>query len=207
MPHIRVLCVDDHLLMREGVIRVLGLHPDVAVVAQASNGQDAIDQFVKHRPDVTLMDLQLPRVSGLQAIAAIRQLDANARIVVLTMYQADEDIYRALQAGASGYLLKDTVPEDLIRVIREVHAGKRSIPPDIQAKFDVRMGQRLLTARELQVLELLGQGMRNKEVALELHISEDTTRAHVKSIFLKLNVHDRTAALSEGLKRGLIRIG
>ena len=207
MSQIRVLCVDDHLLMREGVIRVLGLHPDVAVVAQASNGQDAIDQFAKHRPDVTLMDLQLPRVSGLQAIAAIRQLDANARIVVLTMYQADEDIYRAIQAGASGYLLKDTVPEDLIRVIREVHAGKRSIPPDIQAKFDVRMGQRLLTARELQVLELLGQGMRNKEVALELHISEDTTRAHIKSIFLKLNVHDRTAALSEGLKRGLIRIG
>lgn len=207
MSDIRVMCVDDHRLMREGVVRILGLHADVTVVAQASNGEEALAQFLLHRPDVTLMDLQLPGVNGLQAIRAIRQADPGARIVVLTMYQGDEDIFRALQAGAVGYLLKDTVPEDLIRVIREVHAGKRSIPPDILAKVEGRMSHRVLTVRELQVLELLGKGMRNKEVAVELSISEDTARAHIKSIFLKLNVHDRTAALSEALRRGLIHIG
>jgi DNA-binding NarL/FixJ family response regulator len=193
--------------MREGIVRILGLHSDVTVVAQASTGQEAVEQFLLHRPDVTLMDLQLPGMTGLQAIGAIRVADPGARIVVLTMYQGDEDIYRALQAGAAGYLLKDTVPEDLIRVVHEVHEGKQSIPPDILAKVEARMSHRVLTVRELQVLELLGRGMRNKEVALQLSISEDTARAHIKSIFIKLNVHDRTAALSEALRRGLIHIG
>src|SRR5688572_14743786 len=122
---IRVLCVDDHRLLREGVARIVGLQPDMTVVAEASNGEDAIEQFARHRPDVTLMDLQLPRMNGLQAIRAIRQSQADARIVVLTMYQGDEDIYRAIEAGAMGYLLKDTLPDDLIRVIREVHGGRR----------------------------------------------------------------------------------
>ena len=188
-------------------MRILALSTGVTVVAEASTGQEAIEQFFKHRPDVTLMDLQMPRMTGLQAIRAIRQAEPDARIVVLTVYQGDEDIYQALHSGVTGYLLKDTVPQDLIRVIREVHAGKRSIPPDIQAKMDARMHRAALTMRELQVLELLAKGGRNKEVAAELGISEDTVRAHIKSILHKLGVHDRTAALTEALRRGLVRLG
>jgi DNA-binding NarL/FixJ family response regulator len=193
--------------MREGIMRVIGLQPDMTVVAQANNGEEAVEQFLQHRPDVTLMDLQLPRVNGLHAIRAIRHAQPDARIIVLTMYQGDEDIYRALQAGAAGYLLKDTVPEDLVRVIREVHAGQRAIPPDVAAALALRAKQPSLTLRELQVLELLATGKRNKEIAADLGISSDTARAHIKSIFLKFNVHDRTAALAEALRRGIIHIG
>jgi two-component system NarL family response regulator len=193
--------------MREGIMRVVGLQPDMMVVAQANNGEEAVEQFLQHRPDVTLMDLQLPRVNGLHAIRAIRHAQPDARIIVLTMYQGDEDIYRALQAGAAGYLLKDTVPEDLVRVIREVHAGQRAIPPDVAAVLALRARQPSLTLRELQVLELLATGKRNKEIAADLGISSDTARAHIKSIFVKFNVHDRTAALAEALRRGIIHIG
>jgi DNA-binding NarL/FixJ family response regulator len=207
MPEIRVLCVDDHRLMREGIVHIVGLQPDITVVAEASNGEEAVDQFLRHKPDVTLMDLQLPRMNGLQAIRAIRHAEPNARVVVLTMYHGDEDIFRALQAGAAGYLLKDTVPEDLVRVIREVHEGKRAIPPDIEAALALRATQPALTFRELQVLELLATGKRNKEIAADLGISSDTARAHIKSIFIKFNVHDRTAALAEALRRGIIHIG
>jgi DNA-binding NarL/FixJ family response regulator len=203
---IRVLCVDDHRLLREGVARIVGLQPDMTVVAEASNGEDAIEQFARHRPDVTLMDLQLPRMNGLQAIRAIRQSQADARIVVLTMYQGDEDIYRAIEAGAMGYLLKDTLPDDLIRVIREVHGGRRVLPPEIAAALEQRASQPALTYREFQVLELLATGKRNKEIAAALGISGDTASAHIKSIFLKFNVHDRTAALAEALRRGIIHI-
>jgi DNA-binding NarL/FixJ family response regulator len=206
-PHIRVLCVDDHRLMREGIARVIGLQPDMQVIAEASHGEEAVEQFLRHRPDVTLMDLQLPRMNGLQTIRAIRHAEPDARIVVLTMYHGDEDIYRALQAGAVGYLLKDTVPEDLVRVIREVHSGGRAIPPDVAAALATRANQPSLTFRELQVLELLATGKRNKEIANELGISGDTARVHIKSIFLKFNVHDRTAALAEALRRGIIHIG
>jgi DNA-binding NarL/FixJ family response regulator len=207
MPDIRVLCVDDHRLMREGIVHIVGLQPDIKVVAEASNGEEAVEQFRRHRPDVTLMDLQLPRMNGLQAIRAIRHDEPNARVVVLTMYHGDEDIYRALQAGAAGYLLKDTVPEDLVRVIREVHGGKRAIPPDVERALAMRATQPALTFRELQVLELLATGKRNKEIAADLGISSDTARAHIKSIFIKFNVHDRTAALAEALRRGMIHIG
>lgn len=203
---IRVLCVDDHRLLREGVARIVGLQSDMTVVAEASNGEDAIEQFARHRPDVTLMDLQLPRMNGLQAIRAIRQEQADARIVVLTMYQGDEDIFRALEAGAMGYLLKDTLPDDLIRVIREVHDGRRVLPPEIAAALEQRASQPALTYREFQVLELLATGKRNKEIAAALGISGDTASAHIKSIFLKFNVHDRTAALAEALRRGIIHI-
>jgi DNA-binding NarL/FixJ family response regulator len=204
---IRVLCVDDHPLVRQGIIRTLALSADVTVVAEAATGQEAMQKYFEHRPDVTLMDLEMPRMSGLQAIRAIRQAEPHARIVVLTVYQGDEDIYQALQLGAAGYLLKDTVPQDLIRVIREVHAGQRSIPPDVQAKLEARAHRGVLSMREVQVLELLARGMRNKEVAAELGITEDTARAHIKSILAKLQVHDRTAALAEGLRRGLVRLG
>ncbi len=203
---IRVLCVDDHRLLREGIARIIGLQPDMAVIAEASNGEEAIEQFKRHKPDVTLMDLQLPRMNGLEAIRVIKTEQPDARIVVLTMYQGDEDIYRAIQSGAAGYLLKDTVPEDLIRVIREVHSGRRVLPPEIAAALELRASQPSLTLRELQVLELLATGKRNKEIAAELGISGDTASAHIKSIFVKFNVHDRTAALAEALRRGIIHI-
>jgi DNA-binding NarL/FixJ family response regulator len=201
-----VLCVDDHRLMREGVARIVSVQGDMEVVAEASNGDQAVAQFLAHRPDVTLMDLQLPVVNGIEAIRRIRQHDTSARIVVLTMYQGDEDIHRAFEAGAMGYLLKDTIPDDLVQVIREVHAGRRVVVPDIQRALDQRASQPTLTLRESQVLELLASGMRNKEIAATLGISTDTTGAHVKSIFAKFGVHDRTAALAEGIRRGIIHI-
>jgi DNA-binding NarL/FixJ family response regulator len=192
--------------MREGIARIVGVQPDMTVVAEASNGEEAVEQFARHRPDVTLMDLQLPTMGGLEAIRVIRSNQPDARIVVLTMYQGNEDIHRAIEAGAMGYLLKDTLPDDLIRVIRAVHGGERVIPPEIAAALELRASQPTLTYRELQVLELLATGMRNKEIAAELGISSDTASAHVKSIFQKLNVHDRTAALAEGLRRGIIHL-
>lgn len=208
MSQIRVLCVDDHRLIREGVARVLGLEPDIAVVAQASTGDEAVEEFARHRPDITLMDLQLAgHKSGVDAIRAIRGAQPDARVIVLTMYQRDEDVYRALEAGAVGYLLKDTLPQDLVQAIREVHVGKEHIPADMRARVNARLNQPCLTGREAQVLTLLAQGLRNKELAQDLGISEDTARAHVRSIFVKLNVHDRTAALSEAIKRGIIHIG
>ncbi len=207
MSQIRVLCVDDHRLIREGIIHILALEPDITVVAQAGNGAQAIDEFLRHRPDVTLMDLRLPGTTGLEAIRTIRQTEPEARIVVLTMYQGDEDIYRAFEAGAAGYLLKETLPQELIHAIREVHAGKSLIPADIRAKLNAHVHQLSLTPREAEVLTLLAKGMRNKELAAQLNISEDTARAHIRNIFLKLQVHDRTAALSEALRRGLIHIG
>ena len=192
--------------MREGIIRIVTTYPDVLVVAQATDGREAVEQFRRHEPDVTLMDLQLPKMNGLEAIRQIRSSHPQARIVVLTMYQGDEDIYRALQAGAAGYVLKDAVPEELIHVIREAHAGREAIPPEVAARLGARANQPALTSRELQVLQLLKTGRRNKEIAGELGISEDTARTHIKSIFQKLNVHDRTAALSEAYRRGLVHI-
>jgi DNA-binding NarL/FixJ family response regulator len=203
---IRVLCVDDHRLMREGISRIVGVQPDMTVVAQASDGEQAVEQFLRVRPDVTLMDLEMPTMRGVQAIHAIRRHEPNARIVVLTMYNGDEDIHRAVAAGAVGYLLKDMLPDDLVRVIREVHAGGRVIPPEIAAALELRASQPTLTHREFQVLELLSTGKRNKEIAAALGISADTASAHVKSIFQKFNVHDRTAALGEALRRGIIHI-
>ena len=205
-PTIRVLCADDHRLKREGIARIVGVQRDMTVVAQASDGEQAVAQFLQHRPDVTLMDLEMPKMNGVLAIQAIRNHQPQARIVVLTMYHGDEDIHRAIAAGAMGYLLKDTLPDDLIRVIREVHAGRRAIPPEIAAVLEQRASQPTLTFRESQVLELLATGKRNKEIAAALGISGDTASAHIKSIFLKFNVHDRTAALAEALRRGIIHI-
>lgn len=203
---IQVMCVDDHRLMREGLARIVNVQRDMRVVAQASSGEEAVDLYGRHRPDVTLMDLQLPRMSGVDAIRAIRAIDGDARVVVVTMYQGDEDIHRAVAAGAMGYLLKDTLPDDLINTIRDVHSGRRAIAPEIAAVLEQRATQPSLTCRELQVLELLATGKRNKEIAAELGISGDTASAHVKSIFVKFNVHDRTAALAEALRRGVIHI-
>jgi DNA-binding NarL/FixJ family response regulator len=203
---ITLLCVDDHRLMREGIVRIIELEKGLRVVAEAATGEEAVAQFLAAKPDVVLMDLKLRGMSGLQAIRAIRQIQADARIVVLTMYEGDENIFHALQAGAMGYLLKDSVSQDLLRVIREVYQGRRSMPPHVAAKFDSRSNQRTLSARELEVLELLATGQRNKEISATLGISEETVRAHIKNILNKLNVHDRTAALTEALRRGILHM-
>jgi len=203
---ITLLCVDEHRLMREGIVRIIELAGGLKVVAEGSSGEEAVAQFMAAKPDVTLMGLKLSGMDRLQAIHQIRHIQPDARIVVLTMHEGDETICRALKAGAMAYLLKDSVPQDLLRVIRDVHQGKRSIPPHIEARLESRSGQRVLTARELEVLELLLQGRRNQEISSALDISHNTVRAHVKNILKKLNVHDRTAALTEALRRGILHI-
>jgi DNA-binding NarL/FixJ family response regulator len=203
---LRVLCVDDHRLMREGIARIVAVHPDMEVVAQASDGYQAVTQFLLHRPDVTLMDLRMPVMDGTEAIRLIRRHDGMARIVVLTMHHGDEDIHGALEAGAMGYLLKDSIPDDLIHVIREVYAGRRVVAPELQHVLEHHASQPVITLRERQVLELLARGMRNKEMSTALGITPDTVGAHIKNIYTKLGVHDRTAALGEAIRRGLVHI-
>jgi DNA-binding NarL/FixJ family response regulator len=203
---IRVLCVDDHWIVREGVALIIASEPDMEVIGSAATGEDAVLLFKQHRPDVTLMDLRLRTMSGLEAIQAIRHEQADARVIVLTMYQGDEDIHRALAAGAAAYLLKETLSDDLIRIVREVHAGERPISPDVQARLDERAAQPTLTSREIQVSELVSQGRRNKEIASILGISEETVHVHLKNIFAKLKVNERTAAVNVALRRGIVHI-
>ncbi len=207
LPHIRILCVEDHQLVREGITLIIDREPDMKVVAAAATGEDSVELYRRHCPDVTLMDLYLGSMTGVEAILAIRSKDAAARIVVLTMSQADEDIHRALQAGAVTYLLNDTMSSDLIRVIREVNAGEKpAIRSDLKARLVARAAGRTLTAREIQVVELVSRGMRNKEISAALGISEETAQVHVKNIFAKLRVRDRTAAMRVALQRGIIHI-
>ncbi|HEX5107730.1 MAG TPA: response regulator transcription factor [Vicinamibacterales bacterium] len=203
---IRVLAVDDHLLMQEGIASVVGTQPDMVLVARAHSGEEAVAQFARHLPDITLMDLRLPAMSGTEAIREIRHLQPDARVIVLTIYQGDEDIYRAMEAGARAYLLKDTLSDRLICTIRDVHAGRRVVPPDIATALERRALRPPLTRREQQVLERLAKGQRNKEIAAALRIGVDTANDHLKSIFSKLGVHDRTAALVEALRTGLIHL-
>ncbi|HEY6508363.1 MAG TPA: response regulator transcription factor [Vicinamibacterales bacterium] len=204
---IRVLCVDDHRLVREGIALIISGTRDMEVVGAATTGEEAIAQFRRHRPDVTLMDLRLAgAVSGVDAIKAIHAEAPDARIIVLTMYSGDEDIHRALVAGATAYLLKDTLSDDLLRVIREVHAGGRPVSPDVKALLDARSGQRNLTRREIEVLELVAKGKRNKEIAVLLGMSLETVPVHLKHIFAKLDVTDRTAAVGVALRRGIVHI-
>jgi DNA-binding NarL/FixJ family response regulator len=205
-PRIRILCVDDHPLVREGIMRKIELQSDMQLVGAAVTGEEAVALFQRHRPDVTLMDLRLPTMSGLDAIRAIRKEDKAAKIVVLTMYQGDEDIHRALQAGASTYVLKNTASDDLMRVVREVHAGVRAIPAETAMQLASREFLAQLTRREVTVVELLAKGMRNKEIAATLGISEDTVEVHLRNIFEKLHVNDRTAALMVALRRGIIHV-
>jgi DNA-binding NarL/FixJ family response regulator len=205
-PRIRVLCVDDHRIVREGIGLIIARQPDMEVAGSAATGEEAIALFKRERPDVTLMDLQLATMSGLEAIQAIRREDADARIIVLTMYQGDEDIHRALSAGATTYLLKDTLSDDLIRFVREVHAGRRPIRADVKARLDERATQPTLTPREVQVMELVSDGRRNKEIAVLLGISEETVQVHLKNIFAKLKVGERTAAVNVAIRRGIVHI-
>ena len=203
---IRVMCVDDHALIRDALTLMVDLQQDMRMVATAGSGEQAFECFQQHHPDVTLMDLQLPTMSGLDAIRAIRREDPEARIVVLTMYEGDEDIYRAIEAGAITYLLKDTLADDLIRIVREVHAGARPMSADVAQRLAGRDEQGTLTRREVQVVELIATGMRNKEIAGVLNISDETVQAHVKNILAKLRAPDRTAAVTIALRRGIIHI-
>ena len=203
---IRILCVDDHRIVREGIASLIDRQPDMRVVASAASGEEAIDLFLEHQPDITLMDLQLGVMDGITAIKIIRSRAPAARIVVLTMRRGDEDIHRALEAGASTYLMKDTISDDLIRVLREVQAGEHPMPADVEARLAERATRATLTDREVQVVELVAQGMRNKEIGVSLGITETTVQVHVKNILAKLKVQDRSGAITAAIRRGIIHI-
>jgi DNA-binding NarL/FixJ family response regulator len=203
---IRVLCVDDHRLVREGLSLIIGREADLEVVGGAASGEEAVTSHRKYRPDVTLMDLQLPRMSGLDAIRIILRESPQARIIVLTMYEGDEDIFRALEAGASTYLLKDTLSDDLLRVVREVHGGQRPIGPDVRLRLAERTRHPTMTSREIDVIALVAQGMGNKDIATSLGISEGTVHVHMRNIFAKLGVSDRMAVVNLARRRGLVHV-
>ena len=203
---IRILLVDDHPMIRAGLAATIKPEPDMTVVATAANGKEAVEQYRLHRPDVTLMDLKMPEMGGVNAICAIRAEFSAAKIMVLTTYEGEEDIYRAMKAGAVSYLLKDTLAENMIRMIREVACGGRPMPPEVAQRLTDRMFQARLTPRELEVLTLVARGLRNKELAADLKISEDTVQGHMKSIFVKLSVSDRTAAVSVAIQRGIVHV-
>ena len=203
---IRILVVDDHALLRAGLGASIGAESDMEIVAAACNGQEALELFRQHRPDITLMDLKMPVMGGVEAILAIRGQFPSAKVIVLSTYEGDEDIYRALEAGAATYLLKDTLAADLARVIREVFAGGRPIPAPVAQRLADRMLQPDLTAREMDVLRLIAKGMRNKEIAARLGIGEETTQGHVKNILLKFRLHDRTEAVAVAVRRGIVHL-
>jgi len=203
---IRVLVVDDHVLLREGIASLLGNESDMQVVAEATNGRESIEQFRKYRPDVTLMDLQMPGMSGMDAITAICGEFPGARIVVLTTYSGDVQVVRALRAGARGYLLKSLLRNELLDTIRAVHAGQKRVPPEIAAEIVEHTTRDSLTAREIEVLRLIGGGNANKEIAAQLSVTEDTVKGHVKNILAKLGANDRTHALAIAFKRGIISL-
>jgi DNA-binding NarL/FixJ family response regulator len=201
---IRVLIVDDHAVVREGLAAMIRVEPDMMVAAQASNGQEALELFRAHRPDVAILDLRLPDKSGVEVISAICRDFPHARILVLTVYDGDEDIYLALQAGARGYLLKETLRDQLIQAIHTIHAGNRCIPPAVATRLAERIFSTQLTARELEVLRFIAKGKSNKEIADLLHITQTTVKGHVNNILTKLRVSDRTEAATTALKRGII---
>ena len=201
---IRVLVVEDHHVVRQGLVALLSVAEGLEVVGEAADGVEAIAQFRKHQPDITLMDLRLPRMSGVDAIQRIRMESPQARVVVLTTYDGDEDIYRALQAGARAYLLKGMTSEELIATIRTVHAGKSHIPAAVAEKLAERMGTEELTPREFDVLEQIVHGKSNKEIATELEITEATVKTHINSLLGKLGVTDRTQAATAAIQRGLV---
>jgi DNA-binding NarL/FixJ family response regulator len=203
---IGVLSVDDHPLLREGIAALLNAESDMKLVAEATNGQEAIEQFRLHRPDVTLMDLQMPALNGIEAIIGIRSEFPNARIIVLTTYAGDVQVLRALKAGAQGYLLKGHVRRELLDTIRAVHAGQKRIPPEVAAELAEHTTEDELTSREIAVLRLIAAGNANKVIAGQLSIAEDTVKSHVTNILAKLGANDRTHAVTIGLKRGIIEL-
>ncbi len=203
---IGILSVDDHALLREGIAALVNAESDMKLVAEASNGQEAIEKFRLHRPDVTLMDLQMPALNGIEAIIGIRAEFSNARIIVLTTYTGDVQVLRALKAGAGAYILKGHVHRELLGTIRAVHAGQKRIPPEVAAELADHAADESLTSREIDVLRLISTGNANKEIAARLSIAEDTVKSHITNILAKLGANDRTHAVTIGLKRGIIEL-
>src|SRR5215468_6681711 len=203
---IRVLCVDDHPIVREGIRAIIGTQPDMSVVDEAGDGQAAVARYREHQPDVVVMDLRMPHLGGVDATTQLRKEFPEARIIVLTTYEGDEDIHRALEAGARAYLLKDMVRTELLQTIREILAGHKHLSPKAAASVAEHMPRLALSERELQVLNLIAKGLRNKEIGAALDIAEDTVKIHVKNIFDKLDVIDRTQAVVTASQRGFIQI-
>ena len=201
---IRVLSVDDHPLLREGIAALIGNQSDMQLIGEASNGREAVEQFRKHHPDITLMDLQMPEMSGIDAISAIRGEFPDARIIVLTTHAGDFQVSRAFKAGARGYLLKGMLRQELLETIRAVHAGLKRLSAEVAAEIAEHAADNVLTPREIDVLRLIAEGNSNKEIAGKLSLTEETVKGHVKNILAKLGVNDRTHAVTIGLKRGII---
>jgi DNA-binding NarL/FixJ family response regulator len=204
MTVIRVLSVDDHPLFREGIAALICNQIDIELVAEACNGREALEQFREHRPDITLMDLQMPEVSGIDAMSAIRAEFPEARIIVLTTHAGDVQVSRALKAGARAYLLKDSLRKELLETIRAVHAGQRRLSPDVAAQIAEHTVDDALTPREVDVLRLVACGNANKEIAAQLSLTEETVKSHMRNILAKLSAKDRTHAVAIGVKRGII---
>jgi DNA-binding NarL/FixJ family response regulator len=205
-PRIRVLIVDDHPIVRIGIAAIIEATPDMTVVAQAGSGEEAVELYAKHLPDITLMDLRLPGMTGVETIRAVMARHGNARFVVLTTYEGDEDIHQALEAGARSYIIKGMPHDALVNAIRRVHAGGRFLPPPVTRTLSSRMPESSLSSREREVLSLIVRGKSNKEIAAELGIAESTVKCHVSVILMRLNVNDRTQAVVTALQRGLIHL-
>ncbi|HEX4543421.1 MAG TPA: response regulator transcription factor [Candidatus Acidoferrum sp.] len=203
---IRVLCVDDHPVVRDGIGAIINLQPDMMLAGAAATGREALERFLELRPDVTLVDLQLPDMSGFDLIKKVKAKFPKARIVVLSSHEGDVDIQRALEAGAQGYVVKGIVREELLETIRSVHGGKRRLPPAVAQKLTEHMADEPISPRELDVLSLMAAGKRNKEIASDLSIAEDTVKMHVRNILSKLQVNDRTEAVTIAMRRGIIHL-